>query len=40
VRQTWTLVCLELWAQSYLDRPRDGLREPLAVSAGGTPVAA
>jgi asparagine synthase (glutamine-hydrolysing) len=24
VRQVWALVCLELWAQTYLDRARDG----------------
>jgi asparagine synthase (glutamine-hydrolysing) len=39
-RQIWTLVCLELWAQSYLDRPGEGMREPLPATAGGTPAAA
>jgi hypothetical protein len=36
-RQLWTLVCLELWAQTYLDRPREGLSAPLAadLAAGG-----
>jgi len=29
-RQVWSLVCLELWAQTYLDRPGDAFREPLA----------
>jgi asparagine synthase (glutamine-hydrolysing) len=38
-RQTWTLVCLELWAQSYLDRPGDAFTEPLA-GAGRAPAAA
>jgi asparagine synthase (glutamine-hydrolysing) len=28
--QVWSLVCLELWAQTYLDRPGDGIAEPLA----------
>lgn len=27
-RQVFTLVCLELWAQTWLDRPRDQLGEP------------
>jgi len=27
-RQVFTLVCLELWAQSWLDRPREALRAP------------
>jgi asparagine synthase (glutamine-hydrolysing) len=30
VRQVWALVCLELWAQTYLDRPRESLDRPLA----------
>jgi asparagine synthase (glutamine-hydrolysing) len=29
VRQVWALLCLELWAQTYLDRPGDGMAEPL-----------
>jgi asparagine synthase (glutamine-hydrolysing) len=29
VRQVWALVCLELWAQTYLDRPRESLDRPL-----------
>jgi asparagine synthase (glutamine-hydrolysing) len=29
-RQVWSLVCLELWAQTYLDRPGDAIRDPLA----------
>jgi asparagine synthase (glutamine-hydrolysing) len=29
VRQVWALVCLELWAQTYLDRPRDRLAGPM-----------
>ena len=28
-RQMWALVCLELWAQTYLDRPREQLVMPL-----------
>ena len=39
VKQTWNLVCLELWAQSYLDRPGDAFSEPLP-GAGRAPVAA
>ncbi|MFN8587795.1 MAG: asparagine synthase (glutamine-hydrolyzing) [Candidatus Eisenbacteria bacterium] len=27
-RQVFTLVCLELWAQTWLDRPREALAEP------------
>ncbi|HEV2104386.1 MAG TPA: asparagine synthase (glutamine-hydrolyzing) [Candidatus Eisenbacteria bacterium] len=27
----WTLLCLELWARTYLDRPREALVAPLAV---------
>jgi asparagine synthase (glutamine-hydrolysing) len=27
--QVWSLVCLELWAQTYLDRPGDRIIEPL-----------
>jgi len=44
VRQVWALVCLELWAQSYLDRPAAALDQPLDampnVRALGTPTAA
>ena len=29
-RQVFALVCLELWAQTYVDRPRDSLTAPLA----------
>jgi asparagine synthase (glutamine-hydrolysing) len=28
-RQTWALLCLELWAQTYVDRPREALDSPL-----------
>jgi len=28
--QVWSLVCLELWAQTWLDRPRESLAAPLA----------
>lgn len=28
-RQVFTLVCLELWAQTWLDRPRESLAEPV-----------
>jgi asparagine synthase (glutamine-hydrolysing) len=38
-RQTWSLVCLELWARTYLDRGRDELVAPLA-PLGREPVAA
>ena len=31
-RQVWALVCLELWAQTYLDRPGEGMSEPLRAS--------
>ena len=31
-RQLWALVCLELWAQTYVDRPREDLARPLAES--------
>jgi asparagine synthase (glutamine-hydrolysing) len=30
VRRLWALVCLELWAQTYVDRPRADLATPLA----------
>ena len=36
VRQVWALVCLELWAQTYLDRPRESLERPLAALPVGT----
>ena len=36
VRQVWALVCLELWAQTYLDRPRESLDRPLAALPAGT----
>ncbi len=40
-RQVWALLCLELWAQTYLDRPGDGMAEPLPPPASRrTPVAA
>jgi asparagine synthase (glutamine-hydrolysing) len=29
-RQVWALVCLELWAQTFLDRSRESLSAPLA----------
>ena len=35
VRQVWALVCLELWAQTYLDRAPEALAAPL----GGLPGA-
>ena len=35
VRQVWALVCLELWAQTYLDRPPAALASPLAGIANG-----
>jgi asparagine synthase (glutamine-hydrolysing) len=39
--QVWALVCLELWAQTYLDRPGDAIAEPLASpSAPGVTAAA
>ncbi|MEO5616702.1 MAG: asparagine synthase (glutamine-hydrolyzing) [Candidatus Eisenbacteria bacterium] len=37
VRQVWALVCLELWAQTYLDRAPEAMTDPigaLAVTAG------
>lgn len=34
-RQTWALLCLELWAQTYVDRPREALTAPLAGGPGG-----
>ena len=34
-RQVLALVCLELWAQTYLDRPRDRLAEPLSGATAG-----
>jgi asparagine synthase (glutamine-hydrolysing) len=36
VRQVWALVCLELWAQSFLDRPRESLDRPLTALFTGT----
>jgi asparagine synthase (glutamine-hydrolysing) len=33
-QQTWTLICLELWAQTYLDRPREALSTPMTQWAG------
>ena len=40
-RQAWALVCLELWAQTYLDRPGDGMATPLPASTlSGTAVPA
>jgi asparagine synthase (glutamine-hydrolysing) len=40
-RQVWALVCLELWAQSYVDRPGEGMAEPLpSLPTRGTPAAA
>jgi asparagine synthase (glutamine-hydrolysing) len=32
-RQLWTLVCLELWAQTFVDRPREALDRPLPAAA-------
>ncbi len=34
-RQTWALLCLELWAQTYADRPRESCAAPMACWAGG-----
>lgn len=34
-RQVFALVCLELWAQTYLDRPRERLAGPLAGPVAG-----
>jgi asparagine synthase (glutamine-hydrolysing) len=31
-RRLWALLCLELWAQAYLDRPRERLSEPAALA--------
>jgi asparagine synthase (glutamine-hydrolysing) len=40
-RQVWALVCLELWAQTYVDRPGESMAEPLPpLLVGGTPAAA
>jgi asparagine synthase (glutamine-hydrolysing) len=40
-RQTWALVCLELWAQSFVDRPGDAIAAPLpATVITGTTVQA
>jgi len=37
-RQAFALVCLELWAQTYVDRPRDQLAHPLAGMPAGREV--
>jgi asparagine synthase (glutamine-hydrolysing) len=40
-RQVWSLVCLELWAQTYLDRAREQVDRPLGpVTLGGITAAA
>ena len=40
-RQVWALVCLELWAQTYVDRAGEGMADPLPPRlAGGTTAAA
>ena len=39
-RQLWALVCLELWAQTYVDRPREDLARPLAPPSVSTAGAA
>jgi asparagine synthase (glutamine-hydrolysing) len=31
-KRLWTLVCLELWAQAYVDRPRDALDAPASLA--------
>jgi asparagine synthase (glutamine-hydrolysing) len=31
-RQAWALVCLELWAQTFVDRPRESLAGPSSAS--------
>jgi asparagine synthase (glutamine-hydrolysing) len=33
-RQLWSLVCLELWAQTWVDRPREELDRPLPAVPG------
>lgn len=33
-RRLWALVCLELWAQAYLDRPRERYAAPAALGGG------
>jgi asparagine synthase (glutamine-hydrolysing) len=38
-RRLWALVCLELWAQTFLDRPRDRLDAPLPARAAAAPTA-
>ena len=35
-RRLWALVCLELWAQSYADRPREALAAPIEGWHGAT----
>jgi asparagine synthase (glutamine-hydrolysing) len=32
-RRLWALVCLELWAQAYVDRPREQLAVPATIGA-------
>jgi asparagine synthase (glutamine-hydrolysing) len=40
-RQVWALVCLELWAQTYLDRAGDAVAAPLAsLPKAGVPAGA
>jgi asparagine synthase (glutamine-hydrolysing) len=39
-RRTWALVCLELWAQTYLDRPGERFVEPLPAPTLVAPAAA
>ncbi len=34
VRQVWALVCLELWAQTFLDRAPEAMAEPLPATPG------
>ena len=38
-RQLWSLLCLEMWSQTYRDRPREALEEPVASVPGWTPRA-
>jgi asparagine synthase (glutamine-hydrolysing) len=39
-RRLWTLVCLELWAQSYLDRSREAVSAPVAPHDGAASTGA
>jgi len=39
-RRLWVLVCLDLWAQCYFDRPRERLEAPAADAASAPQVPA